>query len=183
MKITEVISEAHHGRLTTEKIGKWTVHLDSHAIATLPVRHVDMRDFVNILNYAFKYIPELDTIPRGKGAYFQDTNTLVSIYIRRSSSYPNEFTVETVLSPDMRPTPPLFRRPIPSHDLVAIPGIKDTEEVIRKDAAARGRDAIAQDLETASTQKSQPNDPMDNFEPVNRQQRRAFDRWKRKQGL
>jgi hypothetical protein len=193
MKITEIITEAHHSRLVTHKMGDWTVHFDSHLMATIPDRQIPLEDVVNITTYAcLRYADELRTIPRGKGAYFQDTNTLISIYIRRNQHYPNEITVETVLSPDMKPTPPLFRRPIPSHGLTIDKQHQKTMDYYRQQTQARGRDAVSQDLETAKfgqgPREMKPElmskEELDIMrQKMNREQRRMLDKYLRKKGL
>lgn len=190
MKVKDIITEAHHSILITEKIGKWTVHIDSHALASIPERNVSLGDVVNILNFFCKYVPEIDTIPRGKGAYVQDTNTLISLYIRRSKNYPTELILETVLSPSMKPSPPLFRRSVPPtpDDMKDSPELKSTMAATRRQTLTRGRDAVSQDLETlkpkinAMKLSKQYDSPQSNSEPpLNREQRRAMAKMMRKQ--
>lgn len=166
MRANEFITEAHHHRVLTHKIGKWTVHFDSHLMATIPARDIPLEFAIYMINYVFWNIPDIDTIPRGKGAYIQDTNSLVSIYIKRSQSYPTEFTVETILAPSMKPTPPLFRRPVPPNPKFSQDNKKQKEKMakFKKDAEERGRDAVSQDLSQS----------MDNFKKLNRKQRREF---------
>ena len=134
MRAQEFITEAHHHRIASQELGQWTVHIDSHALVTIADRDIQLGDVINILTFACKYVPELKTIPRGKGAYFQDTNSLVSIYIRRSEHYPNELTLETVLGPKMAPSPPLFRRSVPPtpRDLQDTPSLRASKAAMRK---------------------------------------------------
>ena len=188
MKIKEVVTEAHHSRLISKKIGEWTVHLDSHLMATIPARRIPLEDVVNIIDYACLEVPELKTIPRGKGAYFQDTNTNLSIYIRRNQHYPDQITIETVLSPDMTPSPPLFRRAVPAHDFKFNKKHQERMDYYYQQAQERGRDAVSQDLETAVLNRDKKPEEMspeeiDNFrQTLNREQRRALDKRLRKKG-
>lgn len=190
MKVNEIITEAHHSIIASDKIGKWTVHIDSHAFVSISHRGVSLGDVVNILTFFCKYIPEIDTIPRGKGAYIQDTNTLVSLYIRRSKSYPTDLTLETVLSPSMKPSPPLFRRsvPPPTEDMIDSPELKSMMAATRRETTARGRDAVSQDFEALKPKidalrlSKQNNTFQPNAEPpLNREQRRAMAKMMRKQ--
>jgi hypothetical protein len=166
MRAQEFLTEAHHARLATHKAGRYTVHIDSHFLATTAARNIPLRFISRFINYTFIMIPEIETIPRGKGAYVQDTNSLISIYIRRSNSYPLEFTVETVLSPDMKPTPPFFRRSFPftPNEYKTDPRTIKAQTKMAKDVEQRGRDAVSRDLEDMP------------FKPqlINRQQRRAL---------
>lgn len=181
MRAEEFITEAHHHRMGTQQIGQWTVHVDTHALVSAADRDIATGDMVNIAEFAFKYVPELKTIPRGKGAYFQDTNTLISLYIKRSANYPNEFTIETVLGPDMRPSPPLFRRSVPPTPewMQDTPKDKAARAAMRRDTRALGRDAVSQDIEgmmpqirNYSLKKS-----MSTEVPLNREQRRALKKY------
>ena len=186
MKIKEVVTEAHHSRLISKKIGEWTVHLDSHLMATIPARRIPLADVVNLINYACLEVPELKTIPRGKGAYFQDTNTNLSIYIRRNQHYPDQITIETVLSPDMTPTPPLFRRSVPAHDFKMNKTHQERMDYYHQQAQERGRDAVSQDLETAVLNRGKKPEDMSPEEidklrqKMNREQRRSLDKYLRK---
>lgn len=179
MRAQEFVNEAHHYRIGSQEIGQWTVHIDSHALVTIAHRDIQLGDVINILTFACKYVPELKTIPRGKGAYFQDTNSLISIYIRRSEHYPNELTLETVLEPSMRPSPPLFRRPVPPtpQDLQDTPELRANKAAMRKHTQAQGRDAVSQDIEGMmpgirdyAIRKSAAAPEV----PLNREQRRAL---------
>ena len=191
MKIQDII-EAHHSRLITHQMGDWTVHFDSHLMATIPDRRIPLADVVNIISYACLLVPELKTIPRGKGAYFQDTNTLISIYIRRNQHYPNELTVETVLSPDMRPTPPLFRRSVPPHDMKVPKGHDKMMDYYHKKSQQYGRDAVSQDLENQKFGQNQTDLRPEMLSPealdvlrsrLNREQRRTLDKYLKKHGV
>jgi hypothetical protein len=192
MKITEIITEAHHHRMGSSQIGQWMVHIDTHAFVTLSSRNVSVGDAMNILNFACKYVPELKTIPRGKGAYFQDTNSLISLYLKRSKDYPMDITLETVLDSSMKPTPPLFRRPVPPtpEDMQDTPNMKAGAELMRQQVQAKGRDAVSQDIEGMmpamnayrAGQEHKP-DPDYVVEPQNREQRRAFDKYLRKKRM
>lgn len=182
MKIKEIVAEAHHSRLTTAPIGKWNVHIDTHLFVTAAARDISTSTTSNIITYAFTMVPEIEKIPRGQGAFFQDTNTLISIYILRSKSYPNEFTVQTILSPEMKISPPLFRRPVPPAYWEDTPEMKAGAELIRQQVKAKGRDAVSQDLENmkpkidARMKLSQRiSDILDEVPPAtNRAERRAL---------
>ena len=183
MRADEFLNEAHHHRIITRQIGTWTVHIDTHLIATIADRDIVVGDVVNILSFACRYVPELKTIPLGKGAYFQDTNTLVSLYLKRSQHYPNEITLETVLSPTQAPTPPLFRRSVPQHDMPDTPKIKAGKEMMRQYTQTLGRDAVSQDLETLAPKinAKQYYTAPETEVPLNREQRRALNKYLRKQ--
>jgi hypothetical protein len=182
MRASEFITEAHHHRIGSQEIGQWTVHIDSHALVTIADRDIQLGDVINILTFACKYVPELKTIPRGKGAYFQDTNSLVSIYIRRSEHYPNELTLETVLGPKMTPSPPLFRRSVPPtpQDLQDTPSLRASKAAMRKHTQAQGRDAVSQDIEgmmPAIKDYSARRSAAAPEVPLNREQRRALNKY------
>ena len=144
MRATEFITEAHHSILAVMKLGPWRVQIDSHALASAANRGVDTADFTNIINYAAQIPNTLSTIPIGKGAYFQDINTMISIYVHRISQ--DEIRVETVLGPDMSPKPPMFRRPVPKHNLKPIPGEKQAREWWGQQTQQHGRDHVSQEL-------------------------------------
>jgi hypothetical protein len=148
MRATEFLTEAHHSRLFTQKMGKWNVHFDSHFLVTVSARNISLPFVSHMISYIFYNLDDIETIPRGKGAYIQDTNTLISVYIKRSNSYPTDFTIETVLSPDMKPTPPLFRRSFPAapKSLKDKPHDRKMQDKIRKDVEQKGRDKVSQDL-------------------------------------
>lgn len=180
MRAQEFVTEAHHHRIGSQEIGQWTVHIDSHALVTIADRDIQLGDVVNILTFACKYVPELKTIPRGRGAYFQDTNTLVSVYIRRSEHYPNELTLETVLSPNMKPSAPLFRRPVPPtpQDMQDTPALKAQKAAMRRDTQAQGRDAVSQDIEGMMPDiRAYAARPRSAEAPLNREQRRALNKY------
>ena len=172
MRAADFIIEAHHSRLATHKAGQYTVHIDSHFLVTTAARNIPLKFISRFINYTFIMIPEIETIPRGQGAYVQDTNSLISIYIRRSKSYPLEFTVETVLSPGMKPTPPFFRRSFPfsPDEHKTDPRTAKAQAKMAKDIEQRGRDAVSQDLE------DMPIKP----HLMNRQQRRALAKQRRR---
>lgn len=183
MRANEFVTEAHHYRMITQKMGPWTVHIDSHAFVTVADRGIGLADVVNILSFACFNVPELKTIPRGKGAYFQDTNTLISLYIKRSDHYPNELTLETVLSPDMRPTPPLFRRSVPAHTIQEPANVTAGQANMQKRIQAVGRDAVSQDVESMMPAvNAKINQPQAAEPPaaLNREQRRAWAKYLQK---
>lgn len=160
MKINEILTEAHHSILLTLPIGPWKVQIDSHAYATLPARNIPLENFTNMISYMC-YLPDvLPTIPVGRGAYFQDTNTAISIYVTRVSD--NVVRVETVLDRTMKPKQPLFRRPVPAPDMKNLKPVDYGS--MKADVQARGRDAVSQDIE----KNLQP------IMPVNRAERRKF---------
>ena len=181
MRAREFVTEAHHYRMATQQMGPWTVHIDSHAFVTMADRSISPGDVVNMLSFACRSVPEIKTIPRGKGAYFQDTNTMISIYIKRSDSYPNELTLETVLPPEMAPTPPLFRRPVPPHDMRDTPLIKSGQQAMRQKIQSVGRDAVSQDVESMMpAMQASMNQPPAPDAPLNREQRRAWSKYLQK---
>jgi len=160
MRIKEILTEAHHSIILTMPIGPWKVQIDSHAYATLPARNIPLENFTNMISYMC-YLPDvLPTIPVGRGAYFQDTNTAISIYVTRVAD--NVVRVETVLDRTMKPKQPLFRRPVPAPDMKNLKPVDYS--AIKADVQARGRDAVSQDLEKTL----QP------ITPVNRAERRKF---------
>lgn len=159
MKIKEIIFEAHHSIIATFPSSKWKVEIDSHAMVSQVDRNIPLHQFTNMITYMCSLPDVLPTIPVGRGAYFQDTNTRVSIYVTRTAD--KTVRVETVLSPTMKPKAPLFRRPVPAW---TPKGYKpDDYGTMQADIQARGRDAVSQDLEQIKP-----------FMPVNRQQRRQF---------
>jgi hypothetical protein len=160
MKIQEILTEAHHSILVTMPIGPWKVQIDTHAYATLPARDIPLENFTNMISYMC-YLPDvLPTIPVGRGAYFQDTNTAISIYVTRVAN--NVIRVETVLDRTMKPKQPLFRRSVPAPDMKNIKPVDYGS--IRDAVKTQGRDAVSQDME----KNLQP------LMPVNRAERRKF---------
>jgi hypothetical protein len=165
MKIQEILTEAHHGVLMTLPFGPWQVQIDSHAYATIPHRGIPLESFVGIVSYMCSLPDVLPTIPVGKGAYFQDTNTAISIYVTRVAD--DTVRVETVLDRTMKPKQPLFRRPVPhwSPNPAKKRVTDKTMQAIQKTTQQRGRDAVAQDAELI-----QP------LTVMNRAQRREFEK-------
>ena len=142
MRANEFISEAHHSILNTVTRGPWSVQIDTHAVASMASRGVSPSDFSDIVNYACKSPDTLNTIPIGKGAYFQNINNMVSVYILRLSE--NEIRVETVLGPDMKPKPPLFRRSVPNTNNVKLdPKFLNGQNKLAQDIQQYGRDDIS----------------------------------------
>ena len=142
MRANEFITEAHHSILKTMTIGQWRVLIDSHAVVSMAARNVSPITFSNIITYACIYPDVAATIPIGKGAYVQDTNTLVSVYLHRLSE--NEIRVETVLGPDMKPKPPLFRRSVPNTNNVKLdPKFLNGQNKLAQDIQQYGRDDIS----------------------------------------
>lgn len=167
MRAKEFITEAHHSIMKTFPIGKWKVLLDSHAFVSVATRNIPMRNFTNIITYACIYPDIVDTIPIGKGAYFQDVNTMISVYLHRLSE--NEIRVETVLSPDMKPKPPMFRRPVPINTEKEDPTVIKGQELMAKRVqqhGPEGRDVVSKEIESDIT-------PWLN---LGRAERRALDR-------
>ena len=183
MRAREFTTEAHHYRMTTQRMGYWKVHLDSHAVVTIADREIDSGSVMNILEFACRNVPELKTIPLGKGAYFQDTNTLISLYLKRSDHYPDEITLETVLSSDMRPTPPLFRRSVPPtpRNMQDTARMKANKQAMKQKTQALGRDVVSQDIESMMPDlKAAMNQPPAPDAPLNREQRRAWNKYLQK---
>ena len=161
MKVHEILNEAHHSILTSFLAGPWKVEIDSHALVSRAERNIPLHTFTAIITYMCSLPDVLPTIPVGRGAYFQDTNTRISIYVTRTAD--KTVRVETVLSPSMRPKAPLFRRPVPAWQ----PKVHKPDDLapMQADIKARGRDAVSQDLEQLKP-----------LMPVNREQRRQFDK-------
>lgn len=168
MRANEFITEAHHSILYTMSLGPWRVLVDSHAVVSMVARNVSLIDFSNIITYACVYPDVAATIPLGKGAYVQDINTMVSIYLHRLSE--NEIRVETVLGPDMKPKPPLFRRSVPNTGNKKIqPKFQQMQAKLAQDIQLHGRDAISQKISAVAPLSS-----------MNRADRRAFDRFRKR---
>jgi hypothetical protein len=164
MKISEIITEAHHSILTTINIEPWRVQIDTHAFANMAARGISLRNFTSIVSYACTFPDILDTIPIGKGAFFQDINTMISVYLHRLSE--NEIRVETVLSPDMKPKPPMFRRPVPIDNRKDDPKIQRKQAFIAQKVQQQGVDAVSQKLSTIGP-----------ISTMNRANRREFSRF------
>lgn len=160
MKSYEFLKEAHHSIVATSKIGPWNVQIDSHAMVTLPERDISVATFSNIITHMCFMPNLLDSIPIGRGAYFQDTNSLVSLYLTRVGG--DTIRVETALSPDMKPKPPLFRRPVPVSTIKSSKKDKEAAKLIRAKTLSHGRDAVSQDFEKNMST------------PLNREQRRSM---------
>jgi len=146
MRASEFITEAHHSIYKTVNIGPWRVQIDTHAITSMAARDVSASDFSDIVTYACGYPNIVDTIPIGKGAYFQDVSSMISVYFHRLSE--NEIRVETVLSPDMKPKPPMFRRPVPKTNRKPTPAMQKRTEYMAQQTRELGRDAVSQKLAT-----------------------------------
>jgi len=179
MKISEIVQKkppAHHSVMHTITVGPWQVQLDTHALASRvdPQRSVPQHVFVNIMNSACNTPGTLDTIPIGRGAFFQDTTTRVSLYFKRLDQH--TLRLETVLGAGQQPKPPLFRRPVTPWQ--PPPRIVQQQQAIDQQLAQqvqqRGRDSLSQDLEQAKPY-------LDTYNSMNRQDRRAFDRMINKQ--
>ena len=164
MRANEFVNEAFHSKIITSHQGRWTVHIDSHALVSLPTRGIPLIEFTNIISHACGYADsELEKIPRGTGAFIQDTRTKISIYVRKSNSFPLDLTVETVLSPTMTPKTPLISitTSYQGHDT---PDVVKSHKNIKSRVDASGRDAVAQELDrTTQAVKN-----------MNREQRRAL---------
>jgi len=145
MRASEFITEAHHSILKTMTIGPWSVQIDTHAVVSMASRGISPIDFSNIITYACIYPDVAATIPLGKGAYVQDTNTLVSVYLHRLSE--NEIRVETVLGPDMKPKPPMFRRPVPNTINKNVGAkFQQSQDKMAQAVQKYGRDAVSQEM-------------------------------------
>ena len=152
MRASEFIVEAHHSIIKTMPIGPWKVQIDSHAFVSMAARGVSPLDFSNIVTYACLYPDIVDTIPIGKGAFFQDVNTMVSVYLHRIGE--NEIRIETVLGPDMKPKPPMFRRPVPVNTMKLDPRTKQGQDALAKriqQHGPEGRDVVSKEIETDVT--------------------------------
>ena len=186
MKITEIISEAHHSIVTSAKVGPWIVHMDSHALVSVAHKGVPLADFSNIVNYSCLLPDVYQKVPIGKGVFFQDVNTMISIYVKRLSE--TELVVETVLPKSEIPKPPMFRRPVPPHKIKHSKEVNQTLDAMRAASLDQGRDAISQDMEKAVRDRNAAlSQEMDKFTAIkqvmpqlNRQQRREFDKQMRR---
>ena len=168
MKILELITEAHHATYMKFQYGPWRVELDTHLIASQLERKIQLADITNIIDWVTKQPDILSTIPLGRGAFFQDVRTAISIYFSRLEQ--DLVRVETVLPPTMKPKPPLFRRPVPPHDLPPLTRQqKRGQDRLTKMAQQQGRDAVSQHL--ASMKPT-----IDAISQLNRSDRRAFKR-------
>jgi hypothetical protein len=88
---------------------------------------------------------------------------MVSVYLHRLSE--NEIRVETVLGPDMKPKPPLFRRLVPNTNIKVDAKIQQGQAKMAQDIQQQGRDAVSQKISALAPVLS-----------MNRADRRAFDR-------
>jgi len=173
MKIFEIVQRqpAHHSIMTTVTIGPWQVQLDTHALASRvdPQRAVPQHEFVAIMISACNTPGTLDTIPLGRGAFFQDTNTRVSLYFKRLDQH--TLRLETVLGADQQPKPPLFRRAVSPWQPNAqrVQQQQAIDQQLAQRVQQQGRDSLSQDLEQAKPS-------LDMYQSLNRQDRRAFDR-------
>lgn len=166
MRAIEFITEAYHSKLATQELGKWTVHIDSHAFVSLTDRNISLRDFTNILSYAFVVASDnIEKIPRGTGAFIQDINTNISVYVSKSKSFPLDITVETVLAPTMTPKDPVIKIAVPLDTRPDAPAVLKAKTSMKKKIDASSRDDMAQQLDNF---KDRP--------PLNREQRRALDK-------
>jgi len=179
MKISEIVQKkplAHHSVMTTITVGPWQVQLDTHALASRvdPQRSVPQHEFVAIMNSACNTPGTLDTIPIGRGAFFQDTNTRVSLYFKRLDQH--TLRLETVLGAGQQPKPPLFRRPVTPWQPNAqrVQRQQAIDQQLAQQVQQRGRDSLSQDLEQAKPS-------LDMYQSLNRAERRAFDRMVNKQ--
>jgi len=163
MRASEFITEAHHSILKTITIGPWRVQIDTHAVVSMASRGVSPIDLSNIITYACVFPDIAATVPIGKGAYFQDINTMVSVYFHRLGE--NEIRIETVLGPDMKPKPPLFRRSVPTTNRKVDAKFQQNQSIMAQDVQKYGRDAISQKISAIAPVLS-----------MNRADRRAFDR-------
>jgi len=181
MRAKEFLTEAYHSRIGTVNIGKWTVHIDSHVFVSSVARDIPFGVLTNIITSACLIAEqELDKVPRGTGTFIQDINTKISIYVRKSSSYPLSLTVETVLAPNMTPKEPLIKIDVPPSTIKELPHMsKANIQPLHKEIEKRGRDAVAQELDSLLAKKREQRRNEDEPElyslpPMNREQRRAW---------
>lgn len=161
MRIKEILTEAHHSIVKTLQIGPWQVQVDSHFLVSLAHKGVDIKTATSIVTYSALQPDIYQTVPVGKGVFYQDVNTMVSIYVHRVNQ--NTIRVETVLPPSEIPKPPMFRRPVPPNETPRMRAVDRNIEFMRKQTQLRGRDAVSQDLE-----KTIP------YQNLNRAQRRQL---------
>jgi len=162
MKISELLCEAHHSLFHTQEIGPWKVLIDSHFIVSLAHKGVRLEDASHILAYSCVLPDVWQTVPIGKGAYFQDANTWISLYIKRIG--PNELRLETVLPPSEKPKPPMFRRLVPKSTYTIKPKDQKMISQMGAETKLRGRDAVSQEIENLLNT------------PMNREQRRRLEK-------
>lgn len=163
MRAFEFITEAHHHIYKVVQVGPWAVHFDSHAEASRIDRQVSQHDVNNILIHACNQPETLSTIPQGRGAYYQDVNTRVSLYLHRLG--PDSIRFETVLDASLTPNPPMFRRAVPPHGQKPSVKSRNMDAALRDYTQKKGRDALSQAMQ--NTQDAPP---------LNREQRRMLDK-------
>jgi hypothetical protein len=169
MKVREIINEAHHSIIATMEIGDWILDIDSHYIATIADRSnkVNAKEVTSIISFACLYSEELKKLPRGTGAFVQDTVSNISIFLHRYKNQPNRLRLETVLTPDMTPKDRIIRITVPSTNTkMSRKDIKNIERV-RMDTQLRGRDSVSQDYENNK-------DVIDAMSTMDRNQRRVL---------
>lgn len=183
MKITEIISEAHHSIVSSARVGQWIAHMDSHALVSVAHKGVPLEDFSNIVNYSLRLPDVYQKVPIGKGVFFQDVNTMISIYVKRLSE--TELVIETVLPKSEIPKPPMFRRPVPPHKLKRPKEVDRTLNTMRAASLDQGRDAVSRDMEKFVQDRnaalSQDIEKAAAFvQQLNRQQRRELEKQMRR---
>lgn len=179
MRASDFITEAHHYILSTHQMGEWEVQISSHATVSIPDRSRDT-DILSIANYVCTHPSGLESIRRGAGACFYDTNSRVAIWLDRSPSRPRVLTLATVFKPGFHLPKPVFEITVPDTRMPDDPKLKQVIDFMDKEVKNRGRDAVSQDLESiARFMKWQDNQ----ISQMSRQQRRAVDRRMKKLGI
>jgi hypothetical protein len=145
MRIKEILTEAHHSIVKTLRIGPWQVQLDSHFLVSVAHKGIDIKTATSIVTYSALQPDIYQTVPVGKGVFYQDVNTMISIYVHRVNQ--NTIRVETVLPPSEIPKPPMFRRPVPPNETPRNPDVDRAVDYIRKQSQLKGRDAVSQEIE------------------------------------
>ena len=166
MKINEILKEAHHSIIGTLVIGDWILDIDSHFEVSLADRsHIlNAKEVSSIITYACLYAEGLKSVKRGTGVFVQDTNSKISIYLRKYKNQPNRLVLETVLEPDMKPTEPVIRIAVPVSDTKMRKKDIDNIANMRKHTQEFGRDSVSQDIERNTNL----------MKGMNRHDRRAF---------
>lgn len=171
MKISEIISEAHHSIIRTTEIGPWILDIDSHFLSSMADRSdvLNLKEVTSIVTAVCLELEALHKVPRGTGVFVQEVNSKISIYLYRYKNKPNRLRLETVLTPDMKPKEPVIRVSVPpSNNTMSKKEIKNLERV-RAYTQSQGRDSYSQNLERNK-------DFISAMSQMNRQQRRAFNK-------
>jgi hypothetical protein len=176
MRVTEILetTETHHALTPWRRVGPnrdYELAYDTHGVARSGERSVTSRIMGGILLHAF-HTGIVKDIPRGTSCYIHDTNSGCSVVLERMKSFPFRFIVRTVMSAQEPPGNPRLT--------VTVPAIKG-----QPTAAERQNDAYLHHLGKLARERgvdaaSQAVAAGDDIIPLNREQRRAAEKLKRK---